>query len=229
MFKVEFYKLTHSKNLLYLLFVVVPVALYLGFSMIVQMKITSIEDALHVAFVRSSAVLMLYFSVHSIMFLNRDYRTNIFRVLVSIGMSRQRIMLAKYILFIISGFLILFIHVLMATIFIIIHTKQWLNQYILSESILFLFPYLAILSIMFLLSVVGRTTIKTLVFNIAFIILSGVLIQPLHNAVPILPIQAMQTIAERKTEYNLIIILLSLVYSVASCIGSMVVFEKQEL
>ena len=228
MLKAEIYKLFHSKNLFILLMVIIPVALYLGI-MLPQMGVASIEEVLVMVFVGASAVIMLYFAVLATMLINRDYSSNSYRILVGMGISRIKIFLSKYFIFLLVGIIVVALHGGVASIFpcvIFVDDIKWSNFF---TSFLYIVVYASIISCMFLLATIGRSVIKSIAFNVAFILLMSILSMLPLSYVKIFPLQFLQMVADGQNEQYVKIAIASLVYIIISGIASYLVFEKQEL
>lgn len=82
---------------------------------------------------------------------------------------------------------------------------------------------------MFLLAIVGRTIIKSIVFNIAFILLMSILSMIPLSYVQVLPLQFLQIVAEGQNEQYIGVAIASLVYMFIASLASYSVFGKQEL
>lgn len=218
----------HSKMLLILLMVIIPVALYLGI-MLPLMGVVSVHEVLTTAFVGSSAVIMLYFAILATALVNRDFSSNTYRILVGMGISRIKIFLCKFLIFLISGIVIVVLHGIVASIFPFFKCKDDLKWSDCSTVFLYLIVYGSIISIMFLLAIVGRTIIKSIVFNIAFLILMSILSMLPLSYVQVLPLQFLQIVAEGQSEQYIGIAIASLLYIFIAGLASYFVFKKQEL
>ena len=231
MLKVETYKISHSLNLLFLSIVVILVALFLGVSTS-QMGITTGENLTSVVFVSSSAVLMLYIVVLASMYINRDYASNNFRVLVGIGVSRSKIIFSKYLIFLLTSILIICLHALSAILIpcLVSGTRIAGSQFV--DIVAYMTIYASIISIIFLLAIIGRTLIKSILLNIAFIILSSVSVVLLGSGTNFsfaFPIQLLQFIANNPNRQYVSVMLISFLYMIVTYGITHHIFMKQEL
>lgn len=229
MFKSEIYKLFHTKSVYYLFCLVIVLSIYLS-NIILKMNVTNIEEGLSIIFASTSSVIMLYFMIFSSIFINRDYNVNYYRILIGTGIDRKRIILFKYIIFIIFGLLILFTHSFVSIFILQFHFHQFQHEEIFIKILLYYFPYVSILSITFFLSIIGHTMIKSLLFNLSQIISFGVMGQIANsNRIPIIPLHMLMVISNGNTSYNTYIILFSTLYIIIFYIFSFEIFIKQEL
>lgn len=231
MLKAEAYKIMHSINLLFLIIVIFPIAIFLGANCM-QMGITTGENLLSVIFVSSSAVLMLYIAVFASMYLNRDYASNNYRVFVGIGISRRRIIFSKYLVFLIISTLIILIHALTTAIIpCLLHgIRLGGNQY--SSVLAYIIVYDSIISTVFLVAIIGRTLIRSILLNIVFIILSSVSVVLLGSGTGFslaFPILSLQSISNSPNVPYISIVLVSLLYMFVTYGLSHFIFMKQEL
>ena len=222
------YKMFHSKVLFILPIVIIPVAFYLGI-ILPLMGVARIQEVLATVFVSSSAVIMLYFAVLAAVLVNRDYSSNTYRILVGMGVSRIKIFLSKFLIFLTTGIVIVILHGVVASIFPLYKCTDDLKWSDCSTVFLYLIVYGSIISIMFLLSIVGRTIIKSIVFNIAFILLMSIFSMIPLSYVQVLPLQFLQIVAKGQTEQYIGIAIISLAYIFIVSLASYSVFRKQEL
>ena len=218
----------HSKMLLILLMVTISVAFYLGI-MLPLMGVVSVQEVLSTVFVGSSAVIMLYFAILATALINRDFSSNTYRILVGMGVSRIKIFLSKFLIFLITGIVIVVLHGIVQSIFPFFKCTDDLKWSDCSTVFLYLIVYESIISIMFLLAIVGRTIIKSIVFNIAFILLMSILSMIPLSYVQVLPLQFLQIVAEGQNEQYIGVAIASLVYMFIASLASYSVFGKQEL
>ncbi|AZK46519.1 ABC transporter permease [Paenibacillus lentus] len=229
MYKVEVYKISHSPNLLYLMFVVTVVSIFLGITLSAKMNVSDSSSLLDTAFIGSSAVLMLYITIFASFYVNRDYSVNNYRVLIGTGLSRTRIITTKYVVFLIVSFVIISIHVAIAMGIPIILNKLILSAEQIQTMLLYFFVYVAVISVVFFISIISKTLIKSIMLNLAFIIISSIIVSfSSMSLVPIIPLQSLQFISSVEGEEHIVIIS-TLFYVVASYIASYVTFLKQEL
>lgn len=218
----------HSKSIFILLTVVACVALYLGV-MLPQMGVVGLKEVLVMVFGGASAVLMLYFAVLATMLINRDYGSNCYRILVGMGVSRRKIFISKYVLFLVVGLITVMIHGLVSSAASSFKCVNDLQKSDFKELLLYFVVYVSIISVVFLLATIGRTVIKSIVINIAFIIMMSILPMSPSINIQIFPIQFLQIIAEGQNTQFIEIVIISLIYTILSGIVSYVVFVKQEL
>ncbi|WP_019639511.1 ABC transporter permease [Paenibacillus fonticola] len=222
MYKVELYKISHSPNLLYLMSVVMAVSIFLS--------VSDPSILLNTAFVSSSAVLMLYITIFAIFYVNRDYSANNFRVLIGTGLSRNRIITTKYVVFSIVSFVIISIHVAIVMGVPIIFNKVSLSIDQIQNILFYYFVYAAIISVVFFISVISKTLIKSIMLNLGFIIISSIIVASFSpiSLVPVIPLQSLQFISSDQGEKHIVVIS-TLLYIAASYSASCVSFLKQEL
>lgn len=218
----------HSKILFILLLLIIPIALYLGI-MLPMMGVVSIHEVLATVYVGSSAVIMLYFVILATVLVNRDYSSNTYRILVGMGVGRIKIFLSKFLIFLITGIAIVVLHGVVASIFPFFNYTGNLKWSDCSTVFLYLIVYGSILSIMFLLAIVGRTIIKSIVCNVAFLTSISILSMIPFNYVQALPLQFLQVVAKGQNEQYIGMVLASLAYMLIASLVSYSVFEKQEL
>lgn len=230
MYKVELYKISHSPNLLYLMSVVMAVSIFLGVTLFVKMNVSDPSILLNTAFVSSSAVLMLYITIFAIFYVNRDYSANNFRVLIGTGLSRNRIITTKYVVFSIVSFVIISIHVAIVMGVPIIFNKVSLSIDQIQNILFYYFVYAAIISVVFFISVISKTLIKSIMLNLGFIIISSIIVASFSpiSLVPVIPLQSLQFISSDQGEKHIVVIS-TLLYIAASYSASCVSFLKQEL
>lgn len=228
MLKTEVYKLLHTKNIFYLFGMVVVLAIYLSVA-IIKMDIANIEDGMSIIFTSASSVIMLYFMMFSTMSISRDYSVKHYLVLVGTGVDRKSILFAKYVMFLVFGAFILLVHGFLSILILQYHFQQWkMDSFI--KSLLYFFPYMVILSMIFLLSIIGRTMIKSLLLNLLLIVSFGVMGQVVNtDGIPWIPLHMLKEISEQNTMYHIPIIILSLFYCLFCFVCSYFVFDKQEL
>ncbi|MBA9088302.1 ABC-type transport system involved in multi-copper enzyme maturation permease subunit [Fontibacillus solani] len=230
MYKVELYKISHSPNLLYLMLVVIPVSLFLGVSISVQMNISEPDNLLNIAFLSSSAVLMLYITIFASLYVNRDYSSNNYRVLIGCGLSRFKIITTKYVIFWLVSSAIISIHAAITMAIPIFLNKVTIHMENIQTITLYYLIYTSIISVVFFLSIIGKTLIKSIMINLAFIILSSIAVSALSstNFTPVIPLQSLQVISSIQGDTHIAIIS-SLLYILSTYIASCLVFFKQEL
>jgi len=232
MLKVEVYKVSHSPNYLFLTLVIVIVAMFLGVST-TQMNIAESDELVSIAFVSSSAVIMLYISILACIYINRDYASNNYRLLVGTGIGRMKVLLSKYVIFLFLGILIIVLHTISAFTIPYFMRGFSIGIHQIAKMLLYILVYLSIISTMFLLSILGRTVLKSILFNIAYLIISSIVVILLSHFPKLsifLPVNSLQLIAGNITQNQCISIsMVSLLYIIITLILAQFVFSKQEL
>lgn len=228
MIKAEIYKLFHSKYIYILLIIVISIALYLGV-MLPQMGIVSEKEVLDVALVGASAVIMLYIMVLATMLINRDYSSNTYRILIGMGISRNYIFITKYIIFLAIGIIVVVFHSISTYIATRIIYIDNLKRDVSPSVFLYLIVYISIISMMFLLAIIGRTTLKSIIFNIVFLILTSIFSMFSFGGIKILPLHFLQMISDGKNEQYIEIVIMSILYTVIIVVVSYFIQSKQEL
>lgn len=228
MYKVESYKIFHSPNLLYLMSVVAAVSVFLGVTLSVKMNVSESSSLLNTAFVGSSAVLMLYITILASFYVNRDYSSNNFRVLIGTGLSRYRIVTTKYVVFTIVSLAVISIHAAITIGIPIIFNKLSLSTNQVQSMLLYFLVYAAIIAVIFFISIISKTLVRSVMLNLACIIISSIIVASFSSIVPVIPLQSLQIISSAQGE-KYIVVISTLLYVAASYFASCVTFSKQEL
>lgn len=167
MLKVEWYKLLHSKSMMFFVCFIVFGAFYLGRGLS-QMGVGTADEVLVNIFVNALSFMMIYFMVCSMLLLNRDYSVEIYRVLVGTGVSRKQIIIAKYIIFLLFGVFLVLLNSGIAITVITYKNDVAIDQSMIGKICMYIVPYIVILSIMFLLAIVARKMIRAIILHTIF-------------------------------------------------------------
>lgn len=223
MLKVEWYKLLHSKSMMFFVCFIVFGAFYLGRGLS-QMGVGTADEVLVNIFVNALSFMMIYFMVCSMLLLNRDYGVEIYRVLVGTGVSRKQIIIAKYIIFLLFGVFLVLLNSGIAITVISYKNDVAIDQSMIGTICMYIVPYIAILSIMFLLAIVARKMIRAIILHTIFQIVF--FMSP--EKMPIIhPFNLMSMIAKNEIPYYFIIGI-GMIYVIV-CFGiSYVMFCRQE-
>lgn len=223
MLKVEWYKLLHSKSMMFFVCFIVFGAFYLGRGLS-QMGVGTPDEVLVNIFVNALSFMMIYFMVCSMLLLNRDYGVEIYRVLVGTGVSRKQIIIAKYIIFLLFGVFLVLLNSGIAITVITYKNDVAIDQSMIGKICMYIVPYIAILSIMFLLAIVARKMIRAIILHTIFQIVF--FMSPEKMSI-IHPFNLMSMIAKNDVPYYFIIGI-GMIYVIV-CFGiSYVMFCRQE-
>ena len=223
MLKVEWYKLLHSKSMMFFVCFIVFGAFYLGRGLS-QMGVGTADEVLVNIFVNALSFMMIYFMVCSMLLLNRDYGVEIYRVLVGTGVSRKQIIIAKYIIFLLFGVFLVLLNSGIAITVITYKNDMAIDQSMIGKICMYIVPYIAILSIMFLLAIVARKMIKAIILHTIFQIVF--FMSPEKMSI-IHPFNLMSMIAKNEIPYYFIMGI-GMIYVIV-CFGiSYVMFCRQE-
>lgn len=232
MIKVEYYKITHSLNYIFLFILSVSLALFLGFNTI-KMDVQTGEDLLNVIFVSSSSVIMLYIAILASIYINRDYESKNYQLLVGIGISRKKIILTKYLFFQLMSIMLILSHALAASTIPFLVYKNNIGGFSYLSILSYLFTYCSIASFMFLLSILTQSLVGSILANVAFMMLSSILsvllIGTNLNLFLIIPIQSLQFISSSTNQNFFEIILFNFLSMCITYIVSHFLFLNQEL
>lgn len=223
MLKVEWYKLLHSKSMMFFVCFIVFGAFYLGRGLS-QMGVGTPDEVLVNIFVNALSFMMIYFMVCSMLLLNRDYGVEIYRVLVGTGVSRKQIIIAKYIIFLLFGVFLVLLNSGIAITVITYKNDVAIDQSMIGKICMYIVPYIAILSIMFLLAIVAQKMIKAIILHTIFQIVF--FMSPEKMSI-IHPFNLMSMIAKNEIPYYFIMGI-GMIYVIV-CFGiSYVMFCRQE-
>lgn len=223
MLKVEWYKLLHSKSMMFFVCFIVFGAFYLGRGLS-QMGVGTADEVLVNIFVNALSFMMIYFMVCSMLLLNRDYGVEIYRVLVGTGVSRKQIIIAKYIIFLLFGVFLVLLNSGIAITVITYKNDVAIDQSMIGKICMYIVPYIAILSIMFLLAIVARKMIRAIILHTIFQIVF--FMSPEKMSI-IHPFNLMSMIAKNEIPYYFIMGI-GMIYVIV-CFGiSYVMFCRQE-
>lgn len=223
MLKVEWYKLLHSKSMMFFVCFIVFGAFYLGRGLS-QMGVGTADEVLVNIFVNALSFMMIYFMVCSMLLLNRDYGVEIYRVLVGTGVSRKQIIIAKYIIFLLFGVFLVLLNSGIAITVITYKNDMAIDQSMIGKICMYIVPYIAILSIMFLLAIVARKMIRAIILHTIFQIVF--FMSPEKMSI-IHPFNLMSMIAKNEIPYYFIMGI-GMIYVIV-CFGiSYVMFCRQE-
>lgn len=223
MLKVEWYKLLHSKSMMFFVCFIVFGAFYLGRGLS-QIGVGTADEVLVNIFVNALSFMMIYFMVCSMLLLNRDYGVEIYRVLVGTGVSRKQIIIAKYIIFLLFGVFLVLLNSGIAITVITYKNDVAIDQSMIGKICMYIVPYIAILSIMFLLAIVARKMIRAIILHTIFQIVF--FMSPEKMSI-IHPFNLMSMIAKNEIPYYFIMGI-GMIYVIV-CFGiSYVMFCRQE-
>lgn len=223
MLKVEWYKLLHSKSMAFFVCFIIFGAVYLGRGLS-QMGVSTVDEILVNIFIDALSIMMIYFMVCSIILLNRDYSVDIYRVFIGTGVLRWKIIVAKYIIFLLFGLFLVLLNSGIAITVITYKNDVAITQSMIGKIFMYIVPYIAILSIMFLLAIVARKMIRAIIFHTIFQIVF--FMSPEKMSI-IHPFNLMSMIAKNEVS-NYFIVMLVMIYMII-CFGiSYIIFCRQE-
>ncbi|MNI47768.1 ABC-2 family transporter protein [compost metagenome] len=151
-------------------------------------------------------------------------------MLIGCGLSRFKIITTKYVIFWLVSSVIISIHAAVTMAIPIFLNKVSIHMENIQTIMLYYLIYTSIISVVFFLSIISKTLIKSIMFNLAFIILSSIAVSALDssNYVPIIPLQSLQFISNTQGDKYTAIIS-TVLYILSTYTASCLVFLKQEL
>lgn len=228
MIKTELYKLFHSKNMYYIYALTIIGAFYLGIGIVKMNLINNNTELLSTLFFETQSVLITYFITSSALMISRDYNSNIFRILIGTGISKQNIIFSKFLIFILFGLFITNANALIAIF--VIYNKQniIINLELITKIIFIMLPFMSTLSIIFLISIFSKDIMKSIILNTIFSIIFVISVDKIPF--PILhPLNMTSAIIYEKKEFFPSIIFISIIYLSICYLASYFIFNNQEL